>query len=61
MLTPEEGARNVLQCAFVDAATHSGKYFSKYTPSLPSILAGNRKLAIKLWEQSESWMNHYSK
>ena len=61
MLTPEEGARNVLQCAFVDSATHSGNYFSKCTPSLPSTLAGNRKLAIKLWEQSESWMNHYSK
>ena len=61
MLTPEEGARNVLQCAFVDASTHSGKYFSKSTPSSPSTLATDQELAIKLWEQSESWMNHYSK
>ena len=60
MLTPEEGARNVLRCAFVASATHSGKYFSKFTPSPPSILATNQKLAIKLWEQSESWMNQYS-
>ena len=61
MLTPEEGARNVLQCAFVDASTHSGKYFSKCTPSSPSTLATDQELAIKLWEQSESWMNQYSK
>ena len=61
MLTPEEGARNVLHCAFVASVTHSGKYFSRLTPSSPSTLATNQKLAIKLWEQSESWMNHYSK
>jgi len=61
MLTPEEGARNVLHCAFVASVTHSGKYFSKLTPSSPSTLATNQELAIKLWEQSESWMNHYSK
>ncbi len=61
MLTPEEGARNVLHCAFEASATQSGKYFSKCTPSLPSTLATNQELAIKLWEQSESWMNHYSK
>ena len=61
MLTPEEGARNVMQCVFVDPVTHSGKYFSKSSPCLPSHLAGNRKLAIKLWEQSEFWMNHYSR
>ena len=61
MLTPEEGARNVLQCAFVDASTHSGQYFSKCAPSSPSTLATDQKLAIKLWEQSESWMNLYSK
>lgn len=61
MLTPEEGAKNVLQCAFVDAVTHSGKYFSKCTPSSPSTLATDQELAIKLWEQSESWMNNYSK
>ena len=59
MLTPEEGAKNVVHCTYVDALTDSGKYFSKCTPSLPSSLAGDRKLAIKLWEQSESWMNHY--
>ncbi len=61
MLTPEEGARNVLHCAFVASVTHSGKYFSRLTPSSPSTLATNQELAIKLWEQSESWMNHYSK
>ena len=61
MLTPEEGAKNVLQCAFVEASTHSGKYFSKCKPSSPSTLATDQELAIKLWEQSESWMNHYSK
>ena len=61
MLTPEEGARNVLHCAFVASVTHSGKYFSKFTPSSPSTLATNQELAIKLWERSESWMNHYSK
>ena len=61
MLTPEEGARNVLHCAFVDSATHSGKYFSKCKPSAPSTLATDQDLAIKLWEQSESWMNHYSR
>ena len=61
LLTPEEGARNVLQCAFVDASTHSGEYFSKCTPCSPSALAIDQELAIKLWEQSESWMNYYSK
>ena len=61
MLTPEEGAKNVLQCAFADASTHSGKYFSKCKPSSPSTLATDQELAIKLWEQSESWMNSYSK
>ena len=61
MLTPEEGAKNVLQCAFIEASTHSGKYFSKCKPSSPSTLATDQELAIKLWEQSESWMNHYSK
>ena len=61
MLTPEEGARNVLQCAFVDSATHSGKYFSNCIPSSPSTLATDQGLAIKLWEQSEYWMNNYSK
>ena len=61
MLTPEEGAKNVLQCAFIEASTHSGKYFSKCKPSSPSTLATDQKLAIKLWEQSESWMNNYSK
>ncbi len=61
MLIPEEGARNVMQCAFVDATTHSGKYFSRCKPSSPSTLAADQELAIRLWEQSESWMNHYSK
>jgi len=61
MLTPEEGAKHVLQCAFIEASTHSGKYFSKCKPSSPSTLATDQKLAIKLWEQSESWMNNYSK
>jgi len=61
MLTPEEGARNVMQCAWVGTTAHSGKYFSKCLPSSPSTLASDRELAIKLWEQSESWMNHYSK
>ena len=61
MLTPKEGAKNVLQCAFVEASTHSGQYFSKCKSSSPSTLATDQKLAIKLWEQSESWMNNYSK
>ena len=61
MLTPEEGARNILHCACVDPVTHSGKYFSKGISSSPSTLAADQELAIKLWEQSESWMNHYSK
>ena len=61
MLSAEDGAKNVVSCAFDFDTTLSGRYFSKCLPTKPSKLAMEEKLAVELWEKSESWMDQYSR
>jgi retinol dehydrogenase-12 len=57
MLTPEQGAQTTLYCATSPAlAVESGLYYDDQQQKRPSRLALDPKLAVELWERSESWV-----
>jgi hypothetical protein len=55
MLSNEEGARTPLYCATApELARDSGKYYDKCREARTSALAGDRALALELWQRTEA-------
>jgi short-subunit dehydrogenase len=59
ILSPEEGARTSIHCILNASVEDNGKYFSNEKLDLPSTLALNQKLALKLWEKSVEWTKNF--
>lgn len=60
MLSEEQGAETSLYCATHESvAAHSGEYFERCKPKLPSPLARDAALARETWERSEALLERW--
>jgi NAD(P)-dependent dehydrogenase (short-subunit alcohol dehydrogenase family) len=56
LITPEEGARTTLYCAWQAPQTESGLYYADSRIATPSDMAQDMVLAHTLWERSAEWV-----